>query len=50
MYDHISQFEPLLPGPTRRDALLEKAHHLQRLAHAARGRAHAGVMHTLSPL
>ena len=50
MYDRVSQFEPLLPGPTRRDALLEKAHHLQRLAHAARGRAHASVMHTLSPL
>ena len=50
MYDHIGQFEPLLPGSLRRDALLEKAHHLQRLALAAKGRAHASVMQTLAPL
>ena len=50
MYDHISQFEPLLPGSRRRDALLEKAHHLQRLALAAKGRAHASVMQAIAPL
>ena len=50
MYDHISQFEPLLPGSSRRDALLEKAHHLQRVAHAAKGRAHVSVMDTLAPM
>ena len=56
MYDHIGhighidQFEPLLPAPKRRDALLEKAHHLQRLALAAKGRAHASVMQALAPL
>ena len=50
MYDHIGQFEPLLPGSGRRDALLEKAHHLQRLALAAKGQAHAGVMQALAPL
>ena len=50
MYDHISQFEPLLPASSRRDALLEKAHHLQRLALSAKGRAHASVMQALAPL
>jgi Fic family protein len=50
MYDHISQFEPLLPGSNRRDPLLEKAHHLQRVAHSAGGRAHASVMEVLAPL
>ena len=50
MYDHISQFEPLLPASNRRDALLEKAHHLQRVAHAAQGRAHVSVMEVLAPL
>jgi Fic family protein len=50
MYDHISQFEPLLPASNRRDGLLEKAHHLQRVAHAARGRAHVSVMEVLAPM
>ena len=50
MYDHISQFEPLLPASNRRDGLLEKAHHLQRLALAAKGRAHASVMLAIAPL
>ncbi len=50
MYDHISQFEPLLPASNRRDGLLEKAHHLQCVAHAARGRAHASVMELLAPM
>jgi Fic family protein len=50
MYDHISQFEPLLPSSHRRDGLLEKAHHLQRLALAAKGRAHASVMLSIAPL
>lgn len=50
MYDHISQFEPLLPSSTRRDGLLEKAHHLQRLALSVKGRAHVSVMQTLAPL
>ena len=50
MYDHISQFEPLLPAFNHRDGLLEKAHHLQRLALAAKGRAHASVMLAIGPL
>ena len=50
MYDHISQFEPLLPAFNHRDGLLEKAHHLQRLALAAKGRAHASVMLAIAPL
>ena len=50
MYDHISQFEPLLPASSRRDGLLEKAHRLQRLALAAKGRAHASVMLAIAPL
>ncbi len=50
MYDHISQFEPLLPAPNKRDALLEKAHQLQRLAHAAQGQAHVSVMDVLAPM
>ena len=50
MYDHISQFEPLMPASHRRDGLLEKAHHLQRLALAAKGRAHASVMLAIAPL
>ena len=48
--DHIDPFEPLLPAPKRRDALLEKARHLQRLGLAAKGRAHASVMQALAPL
>ena len=50
MHDHISQFEPLLPAFNHRDGLLEKAHHLQRLALAAKGRAHASVMLAIAPL
>ena len=50
MYDHISQFDPLLPSSHRRDGLLEKAHHLQRLALTAKGRAHASVMLSIAPL
>ena len=50
MYDHIGQFEPLLPSSHPRDRLLEKAHHLQRLALAAKGRAHASVMLSVAPL
>ena len=50
MYDRIDQFEPLLPASSRRDGLLEKAHHLQRLALAAKGRAHASVMLAIAPL
>ena len=50
MYDHINQFEPLLPAFNHRDGLLEKAHHLQRLALAAKGRAHASVMLAIAPL
>jgi len=50
MHDHISQFEPLLPSSHRRDGLLEKAHHLQRLALAAKGRAHSSVMLSIAPL
>ena len=50
MYDHIGQFEPLLPASHRRDGLLEKAHHLQRLALTAKGRAHASVMLAIAPL
>ena len=50
MYDHISQFEPLLPASSRRDALLEKAHYLQRVALAAKGSAHARVMLSIAPL
>lgn len=50
MYDHISQFEPLLPASSRRDGLLEKAHHLHRLALAAKGRAHTSVMLAIAPL
>ena len=50
MYDRIDQFEPLLPASRRRDGLLEKAHHLQRLALAAKGRAHASVMLAIAPL
>jgi Fic family protein len=50
MYDHISQFEPLLPASNRRDGLLEKAHHLQRVALAAKGHAHASVMVSIAPL
>jgi Fic family protein len=50
MYDHISQFEPLLPAEHVRPALLEKAHTLQRLALSATGRAHPLAMATLAPL
>ena len=50
MYDQSGQFEPLLPASNRRDGLLEKAHHLQRLALAAKGRAHASVMLSIAPL
>ena len=50
MYDRIDQFEPLLPASNRRDGLLEKAHHLQRLALASKGRAHASVMQAIAPL
>ena len=50
MYDHISQFEPLLPAPNKRDALLEKAHQLQRLAHAVQGQAHTSVIEVLAPM
>jgi Fic family protein len=50
MYNHISQFEPLLPASSKRDGLLEKAHHLQRLALAAKGRAHTSVMLAIAPL
>ena len=50
VYDHIGQFEPLLPASNRRDGLLEKAHHLQGLALAAKGRAHASVMLAIAPL
>jgi Fic family protein len=50
MYAHISQFEPLLPSEQKRQALLEKAHELQKLALRATGRAHPNVMATLSPL
>lgn len=50
MYDHIRQFEPLLPASSRREGLLEKAHHLQRLALAAKGRAHTSVMLAIAPL
>ena len=50
MDDHIGQFEPLLPASHRRDGLLEKAHLLQRLALAAKGRAHGSVMLAIAPL
>jgi ATP-dependent DNA helicase RecG len=50
MYDHIGQFEPLLPASNRRNELLEKAHHLQRVALAARGNAHTSVMLSIAPL
>jgi len=50
MYDHNTQFEPLLPSSHRRDGLLEKAHQLQRLALVAEGRAHASVMLSVAPL
>ena len=50
MYDRIDQFEPLLPASNRRDGLLEKAQHLQRVALASKGRAHASVMQAIAPL
>ncbi len=50
MYDHISQFEPLLPASAKREPLLEKAHRLQAQAGAAKGRAHATVMQAPAPL
>ncbi len=50
MYDHIGQCEPLLPSAHWRDRLLERAHHLQRLALAAKGRAHASAMLSIAPL
>ncbi len=45
-----SQFEPLLPASERRDALLERAHELQKLALSTSGQADQGVMLSLAPL
>ena len=50
MYSNPSQFEPLLPASEKRDALLERAHELQKLALSTSGRADQGVMLSLAPL
>lgn len=50
MYDHISQFEPMLPAEGKRGAVLEQAHELQRIALQTHGLAHADVMAVLAPL
>ncbi len=50
MYSNPSQFEPLLPDSEKREALLERAHALQKLALAAAGRADHSVMLSLAPL
>ncbi len=50
MYSDPSQFEPLLPASEKREALLERAHELQKLALSTSGRADQGVMASLAPL
>lgn len=50
MYSDPSQFEPLLPASEKREALLERAHALQKLALTAAGRADQSVMLSLAPL
>ena len=50
MYSDPSQFEPSLPSSEKREALLERAHVLHKLALAAAGRADHSVMLSLAPL
>ena len=50
MYDHISQFEPLLPSEAARRNALEMASQLLRLSHQAASIAHPSVMSALRPL
>jgi Fic family protein len=50
LYDHSSQFLPLLPDIQSREQALVKAHDLQKIALTIKGRAHGGVIASLSPL
>lgn len=50
LYDQPHQFEPLIPRAEVRDALLAKAHRLQKEGMRATGRAHQSVMQAMAPL